>query len=290
MKHIIFGGFDYAVLYEMNHDAVWRGVDYFVDNDPARIGTTYLGKPIEAPLALLEEDRENIIILIGSIIYRTEIAFQLKDMGFEEDTHFIWAISFCGDEKCPRLWRHVEWSNRKANAANLQNIEESEYPISRLKIATRFMDFNRIDTVVDLGAANGRVKEFLPSSIRYIPSDFIQYSHDTVLCDFNKYEFPDAERLGYSRERTCILSMINLQYCRDWKWYLQNVAKNCDNFILGLVDFSRINREYRRERWTANAALFDHEVIRYILSLGFVLVDSVDFRLRATIYKFEKKS
>jgi len=33
-KHIIFGGFDYAVRWEMDQDAVYRGIDYFVDNNP----------------------------------------------------------------------------------------------------------------------------------------------------------------------------------------------------------------------------------------------------------------
>lgn len=82
-KHIIFGGFDYAVRWEMDQDAVYRGIDYFVDNDPELIGTTYMGKPIYSPDKLLEEDKDNILILIGSIIYHLEIEFQLKDMGFE---------------------------------------------------------------------------------------------------------------------------------------------------------------------------------------------------------------
>lgn len=68
-KHIVFGGFDYAVRWEMDQDAVYKGVDYFVENDPDLIGTTYLGKPVYAPEKLLEEDKNEILILIGSIIY-----------------------------------------------------------------------------------------------------------------------------------------------------------------------------------------------------------------------------
>ena len=66
-KHIIFGGFDYAVRWEMDQDAVYRGIDYFVDNDPELVGTTYMGKPIYSPDKLLEEDKDKILILIGSI-------------------------------------------------------------------------------------------------------------------------------------------------------------------------------------------------------------------------------
>ena len=106
-KHILFGGFDYALRWEMDQDAVYRGIDYIVDNDPDLIGTTYLGKPIYGPAKLLEEDKDNILILIGSIIYHLEIEFQLKDMGFEEDVHYKWAIGFCGDgpvPDCGSMW------------------------------------------------------------------------------------------------------------------------------------------------------------------------------------------
>ena len=48
-KHIVFGGFDYAVRWEMDQDAVYTGIDYFVDNNPQLIGTTYLGKAIYGP-------------------------------------------------------------------------------------------------------------------------------------------------------------------------------------------------------------------------------------------------
>ena len=47
MKHIIFGGFDYAVLYEMDQNAILDGIDYFVDVDKSLIGQKYLGKPID---------------------------------------------------------------------------------------------------------------------------------------------------------------------------------------------------------------------------------------------------
>lgn len=41
-KYVIFGGFDYAVKWEMNQDAIYRGIDYFVENDENWIGKTYL--------------------------------------------------------------------------------------------------------------------------------------------------------------------------------------------------------------------------------------------------------
>lgn len=288
MKYIVFGGFDYAVRYEMDQDALFQGIDYFVDNNPSLINTTYLGKKIKHPVALLEEDKDDILILIGSIVYLTELTFQLLDMGFEKEKHFIWAINFNGSDKCPRLWKHIEWCNGDGNAENLKAAIAGEYSLSRLKTAIRMVDQSRYDTLVDLGAANERIRPFVSKNIKYIPVDYIRCSNETVLCDINKYEFPAIENL--CPEKTCILSIGNIQYCRDWKWYLRKVSETCECFILGHDDFVRVSREYRRTSWTRNSSLFDHEIIIYLLKMGFYLMDAVDFRLRTTIYKFEKNN
>jgi len=287
MKHIICGGFDYAVLYEMDQNAILEGVDYFVDTNVERIGTMYLGKPILSIEELKNENPEEILILIGSIIYRTELELKLNDMGFVRDKHYMWAIAFLGDKKCKRLWKHTEWKDREHNNDNLKNTENGEYPLNRLKVAVSMIDWKQFDMVVDLGAANGRLRSLIPSHVQYIPVDYIKYTEDTVLCDINNYEFPARE---YAGSRTCVFSIANIQYCEDWRWYLREISNYCDCFVLEHMDIARIAREYRRTHWTRYNALFDHEIIRYMQSLGFLLTDSVDFRLKSTLYKFERRS
>lgn len=284
-KHIIFGGFDYAVRWEMDQDAVYRGIDYFVDNDPNLIGTTYLGKPIYSPEKLLEEDRGNILILIGSIIYHTEIEFQLKDMGFAEDVHYKWAIGFCGDEGCPRLWKHIEWNGTEENKEGLQLAEHSEFALTRLRVVTRMIEFEQTDTIVDICAANGRIKEFLPEGIRYIPTDYIRYSDETVLCDLTKNEFP---KIDWNPERTCVLLIGGIQFAPDWRWLLRTIADSCNCFICSHNDFVRPNREYRRTHFTSNNAIFNHQIILEMQKLGFSMTEAYDYRLRTVTMKFER--
>lgn len=286
MKHIICGGFDYAILYEMDQNAILEGVDYFVDVDQNRVGTTYLGKPVVALDVLKDENPEEILILIGSIIYRTEIEIMLDALGFKKDKHYMWAIAFLGDEKCKRLWKHTEWKDKEENTTNLSISENGEYPLNRLKVAVSMVDWRRFDVVIDLGAANERLKELLPPHIKYIPVDYVKYTENTIICDINKYEFPSEE---YAGERTCIFSIGNIQYCEDWRWYLQRISNYCDCFVLEHMDIARISREYRRSKWTRYNALFDHEIIRYMQEKGFVISDSRDFRMKSTLYLFEKK-
>lgn len=283
-KHIIFGGFDYAVRWEMDQDAIYRGIDYFVDNDPNLIGTTYLGKPVYGPEKLLEEDPDNIMILIGSIIYHTEIEFQLKDMGFEEGIHYQWGIGFCGDERCSRLWKHIEWNDRTQNN-NLSTVEQGEYTLSRLRVVSRLIDFTKYDTIVDIGAANERIRAFLPGNIRYLPVDYIRYSEETILYDLRKNEFP---RLESDSKRTCIILIAIIMYAPDWKWLLRRIGENCDTFICSHHDFVRLSREYRRTQFNNNNVVFNHQIILEMQHMGFQMTQAYDFRVRDTIMKFER--
>lgn len=285
-KHIIFGGFDYALRWEMDQDAVFRGIDYFVDNDPALIGTTYLGKPIYGPEKLLEEDRDNILILIGSIIYHLEIEFQLRDMGFEEDVHYQWAIGFCGDETCPRLWKHTEWKDRKENADSLNFVESGVDSLERLRMVSRLIDFGKTDTVVDVCAANERVRAFLPETIRYLSLDYIKYTDETILCDLTKNEFPE---ITADPRRTCVMLVCAVQYAPDWKWLLRKIAETGDCLICVHHDFVRINREFRRTKFGHNNAIFNHQIILEMQRLGFTMTEAHDFHLRAVIMKFERR-
>jgi hypothetical protein len=282
-KHIIFGGFDYAVYYEMDSDAILCGIDYFVDNDPKLIGTTYLGKPIKSPDALLAENKENILILIGSIIYHTDIEFQLKDMWYERGKDYEWGISFNGDSKCPPLWRHTEWKDASENIADCMEGEKSR---RYYMVAAKMIDFAIYDNVIDLGSMNERVREFLPSHVNYIPCDYVKYSEHTVLFDLRKREFPTS--LPMDTSKNVILSMGHISLCDDWHWYLDKVCESCDCFILSKQDFARITREYRKTSWNNAHCAFNHEYIVYMLQKGFMLTDACDMGLRREIFKFER--
>lgn len=214
MKHIIFGGFDYAVLYEMNQDAILNGIDYFVDTDEKLIGTSYLGKPIKAIEELKKEDADNVLILIGSIVYRAEAEFLLKELGFEENKNYMWAIAFNGDNECERLWRHIEWSDREKNNINLKIIENGEYYFSRLKMAASMVEWDKYGKVIDLGAANERLRNFVPNGIEYVPIDYLKYTNDTVVMNFNNYEFPMLKN-EHVQEKTLIMAIGIIQYCAD---------------------------------------------------------------------------
>lgn len=291
MRFVIFGGFDYAVRWEMNQDVIYREIDYFVDNDPNMIGTSYLGKPVYAPGKLLEEERGTFFVLIGSIVYHTELEIQLLDMGLRKDVDFSWAIApppncYCGGEReFPLLWKRIEWKDSESNEKNLFMSEKSEFPRKRYEFAARLIDMEKIETVIDIGAANERFREFLPETVKYFPVDYVKYSSSTILVDLNKQKLP---RFDSKKCHTVSILLGVLQYVYDWKGLLRDCAEQCDMMVIGHNDFCRINREYRRTSWTANTTFFNHELILEMQKNGFYMTDAYDFRLRDVIMKFEK--
>lgn len=63
------------------------GVAYFVDNNSSLWGKTVNNMPIKSPVSLLNEEKEQIIVLIGSMYYK-EIVKQLRQYGFHEQEQF----------------------------------------------------------------------------------------------------------------------------------------------------------------------------------------------------------
>ena len=145
------------------------------------------------------------------------------------------------------------------------------------------IDYSQINTVIDLCAANGRIEEFLPSTIKYIPVDYIKYSDATRVCNLNAYEFPDIQSKA---EETCILLVGAIGYIHDWKWLIKKVAEHCNTFVCAHNDFARISQEYRRTSQSGNVVLFNHQIIIEAQKYGFKLVEAFDYRLRTVVMKF----
>ena len=64
-------------------------VNYFVDNRvPDNELDVWHGKPVYSPLKLLEERKEDVLIIIADSKYYQEISRQLSKMGFLENIHY----------------------------------------------------------------------------------------------------------------------------------------------------------------------------------------------------------
>jgi len=84
-KKIIFFGTGSAVKKICAHFPA--KVDYYVDNNQQKWGSTFEGATVYPPQQILEEDKNEIAVIVASQ-YFTEISNQLQAMGFKENVNF----------------------------------------------------------------------------------------------------------------------------------------------------------------------------------------------------------
>lgn len=281
-KHVIFGGFDYAVKWEMNQDAIYKGIEYFVETDENWIGKTYLGKSIYG-IEKLKEDRENIFVLIGSVVHHTEIELILKELGYQEGVDYEWALGWTGDEQCGPLWYVKEW-NDSQNLAGQQAAISGAVSNVKYNVVSKMIP-EKCTTVIDLGAASGMLENYLNKNVTFIPVDYMKIRDDEVICDFNKYEFPDIDE---DKKNCCIVMCGIIQAVKDWKWLLRKSGESADTIIISHNDIVRVNRDFRREKLTWNNAVFNHQIILEMQKIGYKMVEAYDFQLRAVLMRFDK--
>lgn len=281
-KHVIFGGFDYAVKWEMNQDAIYKGIEYFVETDENWIGKTYLGKSIYG-IEKLKEDRENIFVLIGSVVHHTEIELILKELGYQEGVDYEWALGWTGDEQCGPLWYVKEW-NDSQNLAGQQAAISGAVSNVKYNVVSKMIP-EKCTTVIDLGAASGMLEKYLNKNVTFIPVDYMKIRDDEVICDFNKYEFPDIDE---DKKNCCIVMCGIIQAVKDWKWLLRKSGESADTIIISHNDIVRVNRDFRREKLTWNNAVFNHQIILEMQKIGYKMVEAYDFQLRVVLMRFDK--
>ena len=281
-KHVIFGGFDYAVKWEMNQDAIYKGIEYFVETDENWIGKTYLGKSIYG-IEKLKEDRENIFLLIGSVVHHTEIELILKELGYQEGVDYEWALGWTGDEQCGPLWYVKEW-NDSQNLAGQQAAISGAVSNVKYNVVSKMIP-EKCTTVIDLGAASGMLENYLNKNVTFIPVNYMKIRDDEVICDFNKYEFPDIDE---DKKNCCIVMCGIIQAVKDWKWLLRKSGESADTIIISHNDIVRVNRDFRREKLTWNNAVFNHQIILEMQKIGYKMVEAYDFQLRVVLMRFDK--
>jgi glycosyltransferase involved in cell wall biosynthesis len=84
-KKVVFFGTGSASMSIYN--AFPLQIAYFIDNDPDKWHSEFLGLPIYDPKRVLEEDKDKLAIIIASQYY-DEISMQLTKMNFEVEKHY----------------------------------------------------------------------------------------------------------------------------------------------------------------------------------------------------------
>lgn len=73
-------------------------------------------------------------------------------------------------------------------------------------------------SVMDLGCGEMKLREYLAPEIKYIPVDYVKRSEETLVCDFNKHQFPTK--------------MADTVFCSGVLEYIENMSE----FVLKLYE------------------------------------------------------
>lgn len=61
----------------------------------------------------------------------------------------------------------------------------------KLRICQMAKYIDEGESVLDIGCGKGWLREYLPHDCRYIGCDLVKRDKDTIVCDFNAYQFPE---------------------------------------------------------------------------------------------------
>lgn len=82
--------------------------------------------------------------------------------------------------------------------------------------------------VFDMGCGEGRLRKYISHNIHYIGVDYIKRDRNTVVCDFNKHEFPDVVQSVNENKRSgqgAFFMSGCLEYIEDVDWVFSKMCR-----------------------------------------------------------------
>lgn len=125
----------------------------------------------------------------------------------------------------------------------------------RAKRAAEFIPSG--STVLDLGCGKMGIRGFLPKGCRYIGCDLTPRSEDTVLCDFNRGEFPNNE----AGVATVITMLGLLEYITDMPGFFSNLRAHKPRLVIASYHPRDVFKEKRPEEWLSQ--LSERELLEF---------------------------
>ncbi len=150
---------------------------------------------------------------------------------------------------------------------------------TRIKSMAKYIQPNT--SVIDLGCGKMWLKEYIGKNINYYPVDYLKRAEDSIVCDFNKLQFPKISA-------ECSFVSGCLEYVDNPAWFINKITQNSNKCIISYCtfdDFPNIN-ERKKLGWVNS--LNENELISLFKKNNFELLKSESTELNHKFYIFNR--
>lgn len=257
MKYaLIYSNFD--ILIDVAADFLSKIYAIYTD-DVSSVGKSYGNIPIKS-----FDDLENNTFYFILDDQKYSIARNmLLDKGLHEFNDFMRLYDFYGNDSLPSPYENRSWNFYDSYV----NYEIPVFNI-RSNVAASYIP-KGCESLLDLGAGSEVMKLAISPFTDYVPVDYLKRTESTVVCDFNKHEFP----LGVY---DTIMAIGILQYVSDCEWFLKSCTEACKNrIILSYVSLeANMSPRLRHKRGIVNNLTIG-QIVSLFIENGFIFVDEI---------------
>lgn len=153
----------------------------------------------------------------------------------------------------------------------------------RLKVMTKYIPDNV--SLMDLGCGPMWVKEFVKLN-KYYPVDYKKRDDDTIVCDFNKFEFPE-KNVDFAFVGGC------LEYVKEFEWFIKKISKYANSCVISYCCIEQIPDTLNRRSLAWVNDLSKKEIISLFQKHGFDLIvedNYLEFNSIFLFTRFNKKA
>lgn len=179
-----------------------------------------------------------------------------------------WIKKYFAKSKKDFSWKEIEyfneeWKNRIQVMAGLITKDEK--------------------SILDLGCGKMWLKEYLSPNITYFGCDYKDRGNETLICDFNKKQFPNQN------VDVCFISGC-LEYIDDVDWFLEQVSKASNSIIVSYcpTDYFPDISDRKTRAWVNHMNI--SQLVNKITKLGFYLEVQKNEISNNSIFRFIRGS
>lgn len=261
MEYVVYGITDEILNYTQ---AFWNKIS-FVITDLEETNIKMLREKEVKTLDWLSGGvMDNAFIVVSNIVNKQKAFGKLEAYGYLKNIDYVWGPEWFGDENLPSCYEIKSWEQNEREHAYFRQKGLWDY---RYRELLTFLS-SECKSVMDCGAGNMSLKRMLDPEIEYYPVDNVQRYPETIVCDFNKNEFPDIYV-------DAVFACGILEYIAVTETFIKNMCAHCKMVLLSYCTLNVASGISERLALGWKNHFTEGEIVKMFFSNNFELKEEV---------------